>query len=82
MVITELTKQRGKLDGDRPRKINWLSLEQDVRDALEIYKQRCSDGFSSPGEHGIMADEILAFISDSLGWHTGRGYVLESNEQR
>ena len=50
------------------RKIDWLELEREIRTSLECAKA------------GDVTDRrALEMISDALGDHTGRGYILESD---
>lgn len=68
MVSLETLRNRIDLQWQRlPGKMNWMGLEDDLRDILAHVNQAT-----------ILPGEALRLISDAIGAHTGRGEPLDS----
>jgi len=62
-MISEEVRETSR--GNTPTKIDWLGMENEIRDVLQM--------FSSGMEN---ASDCMEEIDDIIGWYTGRGYTL------
>lgn len=63
-----MEKNREETRGGTPNKIDWLKVEQEIRNAIREYLKK-----------EVTAHEALEEVDDIIGWHTGRGYEFELN---